>query len=69
MKNVLIVVNSTEEDFDSTDLELRNISFTKLYAISHKSGRKLQVKYEVVEDKVSIKTKNFHLTTQTVILE
>lgn len=68
-KNILIVVNSTEEDFDTTELEFRNISFTKLYAISRTSGRKVQVKHETVGNKVSIKIKNFHLTTQTFILQ
>lgn len=68
-KDVLIVVNSTEEDFSTTELELRNIEFSKIYAISRKSGRKVKVKYEQTEKGVSIQCKNTHLTTQTFVLE
>ena len=67
-RKILIVVNSTEEDFDTTELELQNVSFTKIRAVSRKSGRKLPVRYERKGNSVSIQSKNGHLSTQTFIL-
>lgn len=68
-RRALIVVNSTEEDFDHTGLELKGIEFSKLYRISRRSGRRVAVKYERSGDKVNISTKNEHLTTQTFVIE
>ena len=68
-RKVLIVVNSTEEDFDVTSLEMKNIEFSKVYKISRRSGRKVAVKHTKSGDKVDISTKNDHLTTQTFVLE
>lgn len=65
---ILIVVNSTEEDFATTELELRNIDVTKISAINRKSGKKRRVDFERVGDKYIVKTKNEHLTTQTFVL-
>lgn len=65
---VLIVVNSTEEDFATTELELRNIDVTKISTIDRKSGKKRHVEFERVGDKYIIKTENGHLTTQTFVL-
>ena len=63
------MVNSTEEDFDATELEFSNLPFEKIYAISRKNGRKKEVKYQRIGNYFCIKTKNEHLTTQTFILE
>lgn len=68
-KKVLIVVNSTEEDFQTTDLELQNVEFTKLFAIDRKNGKKQSVAFEKRGDTVCIQTQNAHLTTQTFILQ
>ena len=68
-KKVLIVVNSTEEDFQTTDLELQNVEFTKLFAINRKNGKKQSVAFEKRGDTVCIQTQNAHLTTQTFILQ
>ena len=68
-KKVLIVVNSTEEDFQTTDLELQNVEFTKLFAIDRKNGKKQSVAFEKRGDTVCIQTQNTHLTTQTFILQ
>ena len=67
-KKVLIVVNSTEEDFDRTVLELQGIHPTKIYAIHRKNGRKLRVSYKKQGATVEINTKNTHLTTQTFVI-
>ena len=67
-KKVLIVVNSTEEDFDRTVLELQGIHPTKIYAIHRKNGRKVRVSYEKQGTMVAINTKNTHLTTQTFVI-
>ena len=66
-KKVLIVVNSTEEDLPTTDLELNNLSFTNLYTINRKNGKKCKVKYERDGNIVRIKSENMHLSTQTFI--
>ena len=68
-RKVLIVVNSTEEDFDQTSLEFRGVEFSKIYKLSRSSGRKVSVKYKKSGDKVDISTKNEHLTTQTFVIE
>ena len=67
-KDVLIVVNSTEEDFDTTNLEFNNIEFNKISTISRTTGRRKNVKFTVDGKITSINTKNEHLTTQTFIL-
>lgn len=68
-KDVLIVVNSTVEDFDTTNLELRNVDFSKISTISRKTGKKRPVKFEITADGIcKINTKNEHLTTQTFII-
>lgn len=68
-KKVLIVVNSTEENFATTEIELQNVEFSQMYAISRISGKKLAVKYELSDNKLIMPVKNAHLTTQTFILE
>lgn len=68
-RRVLIVVNSTEEDFSETNLELCNVEFTKIYKLSRKSGRKTLAKFEQKGSQIEIKAKNEHLSTQTFILE
>lgn len=67
-RKVLVVVNSTEEDFATTNLEFSNISFNHLYTINRKNGKKSKVKYEQDGNIVRIKSENTHLTTQTFIL-
>lgn len=67
-KCVLIVVNSTESDFDTTNLEIQNLQFTKMYAIHRKNGRKVPVKFDKKGNEYTLKAKNEHLTTQTFIL-
>lgn len=68
-KKVLIVVNSTEEDFEKTELEMQNIDFSRMYTISRKSGKRIVKKYERHGNMVYIKNKNSHLTTQVFILQ
>lgn len=65
--NVLIVVNSTEEDFETTDLELQGLKLSRVYAIDREAGKKRLVSYEKSGNKICIGTKNVHLTTQTFI--
>ena len=67
-KKVLIVVNSTEEDFDTTELVLQNIQVSDIFAIDRSSGKKTRVAYEKSGDKIVMQTKNGHLTTQTFLL-
>ena len=67
-KKVLIIINSTEEDFEATELELQNVKFTQIYAINRKSGGRRYVKYERQGHKLIIKTRNEHLTSQTLLL-
>ena len=67
-KKVLIIVNSTEEDFATTDLRLHNLQFSKIVAIDRKSGKRKRVSYTQQGDKTVISTPNQHLTTQTFIL-
>ena len=64
---MLIVVNSTEEDFETTDLELQGLKLSRAYAIDREAGKKRLVPYEKSGNKISIGTKNVHLTTQTFI--
>lgn len=67
-KKVLIVVNSTEEDFDHTVLELQGIKPSKVYKIQRKSGRKVPVRFEMQGNTLVLPTKNEHLTTQTFVI-
>ena len=67
-KKVLVVVNSTEEDFDKTDLWLQGWKAGKIFAIDRKSGKKRRVRFEEENGKTTIFTKNGHLTTQTFLL-
>ena len=68
-KKVLIVVNSTEEDFENTSLELQNVHFKEILQLRRSSGRKCRVGYELQVNTLTIKSKNMHLTTQTFILK
>ena len=67
-KDILIVVNSTEMDFDTTNLEIRNIDFNKVSCISRKTGKKRPVKFTKSGNDYKFMTKCEHLTTQTFIL-
>ena len=67
-KRVVIVVNSTEQDFDTTNLEVRGVEFNRVVALSRTSGRKRAVAFEKQGDITVIKTYNEHLSTQTFIL-
>ena len=67
-KKVLVVVNSTEEDFDSTDLWLQGWNAGKIFTIDRKSGKKRRVRFEEENGKTTIFTKNGHLTTQTFLV-
>lgn len=67
-KDVLIVVNSTEEDFKVTNLELQQLDFSKIYEINRATGRKKAVAFDKTEKGVCIHRANTHLTTQTFIL-
>ena len=67
-KKILIVVNSTVEDFKTTNLEMQNLEFSKIYEINRKTGRRKAVKFEKTENGVCIQRENVHLTTQTFIL-
>lgn len=68
-KYILIVVNSTEEDFITTDLRLQNITFNKILYLDRKTGKKRSAKYIRSADNLTIKLPNEHLTTQTFILK
>ena len=68
-RKILIVVNSTVEDFQTTDLEFQNVEFTKIFAISRENGKKQPVCFERTGNSVCIRTENAHLTTQTFILQ
>lgn len=68
-RNILIVVNSTEEDFVTTELKLQNITFNKILHISRKDGKKRNAKFDFKDNILSIKLPNEHLTTQTIILK
>ena len=67
-KKVLIVVNSTEQDFDVTELELQKVGVSNIFTIDRTTGRKKRVKFEQQGDKTVIHTANKHLTTQTFLL-
>lgn len=67
-KNVLIVVNSTEQDFETTDIEVQGLKITKIQTVDRTSGNLKSVEFEGEGEQVIIKTKNTHLTTQTFIL-
>ena len=67
-EDVLIVVNSTEEDFGETVLEFQGVEFSQILTVGRKSGRKRRVLFEKRGDKTILRTKNEHLTTQTFLL-
>lgn len=67
-KWVLIVVNSTESDFETTDLQIQNLPFSKICTIHRKNGRKMSVKYTQENGIYKLQTKNEHLSTQTFLL-
>jgi hypothetical protein len=67
-KWVLIVVNSTESDFETTDLQIQNLPFSKICTIHRKNGRKMSVKYTQENGVYKLQTKNEHLSTQTFLL-
>lgn len=67
-KSILMIVNSTEEDFDETVLELQGITPSKVYKIHRKSGRKVPVRCEMQGRNLVLPTKNEHLTTQTFVI-
>lgn len=67
-KNVLIVVNSTEQDFETTDIEVQGLKIAKIQTVDRTSGNLKSVEFEGEGEQVIIKTKNTHLTTQTFIL-
>lgn len=68
-KQILIIVNSTEEDFATTDLRFQGVSFDKIFAINRADGKKKRVKFTQNGESVSIATENKHLSTQTFILQ
>ena len=67
-RDVLVVVNSTEEDFESTNLEFINITCAKIKKIDRITGEILPVDYFVEQGMVKIQEKNSHLSTQTFLL-
>lgn len=67
-RKILIVVNSTEEDFDTTDLQMQNIDFSDILMIDRKDGVKHRVDYVRAGGQVTIACPNTHLTTQTFVL-
>lgn len=68
-RKVLIVVNSTEEDFSQTTLKLQNIKFTSLWRIDKTSGKKRKTAYQMQDGVCTIAHPNEHLSTQTFILK
>ena len=68
-RKILIIVNSTTQDFQTTDLEFQNVEFTKIFTISRENGKKQPVCFERTGNSVCIRTENAHLTTQTFILQ
>lgn len=68
-RKVLIVVNSTEEDFSQTTLKLQNINFTSLWRIDKTSGKKRKTAYQMQDGVCTIAQPNEHLSTQTFILK
>ncbi len=68
-RKVLIVVNSTEEDFSQTTLQLQNIEFSSLWRIDRKNGTKRKAAYQMQDGICTIAQLNEHLTTQTFILK
>lgn len=68
-RKVLIVVNSTEEDFSQTTLQLQNIEFSALWRIDRKNGTKRKTAYQMQDGVCTIVQPNEHLTTQTFILK
>ena len=67
-RKILVVVNSTEEDFERVRLECLNVEFSQIKAIDRRSGKRTLVPYERKGDIVEIKQENVHLTTQTFLL-
>lgn len=68
-RKVLIVVNSTEEDFSQTILQLQNIEFSALWRIDRKNGKKRKTAYQMQDGFCTIAQPNEHLTTQMFILK
>jgi len=67
-RKILVVVNSTEEDFKRTQLECLNVEFSQIKAIDRKSGKRITIPYERKGNMVEIKQENEHLATQTFLL-
>ena len=65
---VLMTVNSTEEDFDTTDLELIGIDVSKIRRIDRKTGKIVRTAFEREGRCLRIKNKNEHLSTNTFLL-
>lgn len=67
-RKTLIVVNSTEEDFAATDLQMQNIDFSEVWTIDRIDGKKRRAEYARDGERVTIACPNAHLTTQTFVL-
>lgn len=67
-RRVLLIVNSTEEDFDCTELEIHGIDFKRVQRIDRKKGKKAAARFERDGAILRIQTKNEHLATQTFLL-
>ncbi len=68
-KTVIIVVNSTEEDFESVELKINGFEFKEIFAVSKTTGRRKKVKFTKRGGKLEITVKNERLSTQTFILK
>lgn len=67
-KTIVIVVNSTEQDFEKTSLQFSGVEFSKIVTVGRKSGKKRSVNFETKDGVTVIDCKNERLTTQTFIL-
>lgn len=68
-RKILIVVNSTEEDFVQTDLRLQNVAFSKLQTVDRQSGKLRSVPFTLEGSRLRIEQENTHLTTSTYVLQ
>ena len=67
-QSVLILVNSTEENFETVDLELCNFAVEKVLRIDRKCGRRKNTPFERTEKGICVKVPFAYLSTQTLIL-
>lgn len=68
-RRIVLVVNSTEENFEELEIELWGFPFTSVQVVDRTDGRLTSAPFRFDGNKLCVACKNEHLTTSTIVLK